>query len=258
MKDLLLEVQALSKSFGGLKAIDHLSFQVQRGDIKSIIGPNGAGKTTLFNLITAIHEPTAGKVVFEGQSLEKKKPHQIARLGISRTFQTVELFSQMTVLENVMVGFHLRTSSGIMGSGLRWARCRREEKMILEEAQKMLVFGDLVAKAHLPAGSLPFGEQKRLEVLRALATKPKLLLMDEPAAGLNEVETEKMAETIYEIRESGVTVVLVEHDMSLVMKVSDEILVLNYGQKIAEGQPQAIQQDRLVIEAYLGAGAEYA
>jgi branched-chain amino acid transport system ATP-binding protein len=252
----VLKVQDLQKSFGGLKAIDALSFAVGEGQIKSIIGPNGAGKTTLFNLITGILSPTGGTLHLAGKALKGMRPHDIARLGISRTFQNLELFPNMSVLENVMVGCHNHTSTGILRAGLRLQAMRREEERIQEEAMDELRFIGLKDKAAAGATSLPLGEQKLLEIARALATQPRLLLLDEPAAGLNIRETEKLSGTILRIRERGITVMLVEHDMSLVMGISDEILVLNYGRKIAEGPPRAIQRDREVIAAYLGEEGE--
>ncbi len=252
MAEIILEVQNLRKFFGGLRAIDQLDFVVAKGKIKSIIGPNGAGKTTLFNLLTGIIPPTAGTVLFAGKTLNGLKPHVIARLGIGRTFQNLELFGNMTVLENVMVGRHLRTKAGIFSTALRLPQMRQEEKEAKRQALAELHFMGLADKANFLATALPLGEQRLLEIARALATAPRLLLLDEPAAGLNMRETTKLAETIFRIRERGITVLLVEHDMSLVMEVSDEILVLNYGRKVAEGPPREIQRHPEVIAAYLG------
>lgn len=252
MAEIILKVQNLQKYFGGLRAIDQLDFAVIQGKIKSVIGPNGAGKTTLFNLLTGIFPPTAGTLQFGGQILNGLKPHVIARLGIGRTFQNLELFGNMTVLENVMVGRHLRTNAGIFSAALRLPQMRQEEKEAKRQALAELEFMGLAEKAGFLATALPLGEQRLLEIARALATEPRLLLLDEPAAGLNMRETAKLAETIYRIRERGITVLLVEHDMSLVMEVSDEVLVLNYGRKVAEGPPREIQRHPEVIAAYLG------
>lgn len=238
-------------------AIWDFSFKVMHGQIKSIIGPNGAGKTTLFNIITGIFSSTGGTVQFKGKKINGERPHRIAKMGISRTFQTVDLFGNMTVLENVMVGRHVRTRMGLLRSGLRLPGVKNEEWCILEKAQERLNMVGLSRKANESASSLPLGEQKLVEVARALATDPQLILLDEPAAGLNETEMIRMAEIIRKIREQGVTVLLVEHHMDLVMGISDEIAVLNYGTKIAEGTPEEIKKDQKVIDAYLGEGTEY-
>jgi branched-chain amino acid transport system ATP-binding protein len=252
MKNEVLRIQDLQKYFGGLRAIDGLDFAVSEGQIKSVIGPNGAGKTTLFNLITGVFPPTQGRFEFAGKILNRLKTHEIARLGISRTFQNLELFPNMNSLENVMLGCHTHTGAGMFRAGLRLPGMRREEKKIREKAMEELRFMGLEGKALLGSKSLPLGEQKLLEIARALAAQPRLLLLDEPAAGLNIRETETLSETILRIRGRGITVMLVEHDMSLVMGISDEVLVLNYGKKIAEGQPREIQRNRQVIAAYLG------
>ena len=245
-------------AFGGLMAIANLNFQVKKGVIKAIIGPNGAGKTTLFNVITGTFPPTEGEVQFKGRTIEKLKAHQIAKLGISRTFQTVELFTNMTVLENVMVGCHTRTQLSVIASGLRLPRFRRVEKHMRTRAMEILDFIGLADKAEESSDSLPLGERKILEIGRALATEPELVCLDEPAAGLNETETRAAADLIRRIKDKGITILLVEHDMKVIMGISDEIMVLNYGEKIAEGSPMEIQNNHQVIEAYLGAEGDYA
>jgi branched-chain amino acid transport system ATP-binding protein len=247
-----LSLEGLEKTFGGLRALGGLDLSVREGLIKSVIGPNGAGKTTLFHLITGILLPTKGQVYFCGRRLDGLKPHEIAGLGISRTFQNVELFAHMTALENVMLGRHRRLRAGIFQAGLRLAGMRREERECRERAIEELRFMGLAEKAALDALSLPLGEQKLLEIARALATEPKLLLLDEPAAGLNPRDTAQLSETILRIRERGITILLVEHDMNLVMEISDVVSVLNYGRKIAEGPPREIQRNPEVIAAYLG------
>ena len=258
MSEVILEATGLKKAFSGLMALLDLTFKVNKGQIKAIIGPNGAGKTTLFHVITGMLPSTEGQVKFNGKVINGLKAHEIATLGISRTFQTVELFKNMSVLENVMVGRHSRTRSGILRVGIRLWGVKSEEEDILRESMEWLKFVGLDSNAGENAGSLPLGEQKLLELARALATEPDLLLLDEPAAGLNEAETEKVAQLIYQIRDQGTAVVLVEHDMALVMKVSDEILVLNYGRKIAEGSPEEVKNDQRVIDAYLGEETDYA
>jgi len=247
----ILEVNRLFMAFGGLMALSNLSFQVKRGMIKAIIGPNGAGTTTLFNVITG-SPPTQGSVKFNGLPIERLKAHKIADYGISRTFQTVELFGNMTVLENVMLGCHTRVRASFLASGFRLPQALRKETRIQENAMKILKFIGLADKFDHPANSLPLGEQKILEIGRALASEPELICLDEPAAGLNETETYVASSLIRAINAKGITVLLVEHDMKVIMNISDEIVVLNYGQKIAEGPPEEIQNNRRVIEAYLG------
>jgi branched-chain amino acid transport system ATP-binding protein len=254
---VFLHVENLQKSFGGVQALKGLSFKVSPGIIKAIIGPNGAGKTTLFNVITGIFPPNGGAIALNGMPIEGRKAREIARLGVSRTFQNVEVFGRMTVLENVMVGRHIQSRAGIIRTGLRLAGMRREERQIRESAMQHLAFVGLENRATELAGNLPLGEQKLLEVARALATDPEILLLDEPAGGLNTRETEGLAALIHRILEQGITVVLVEHDMNLVMDISDEIMVMNFGEKIAEGKPKQIKNDPLVIEAYLGEEVDY-
>jgi len=254
---VFLHVENLQKSFGGVQALKGLSFKVSPGIIKAIIGPNGAGKTTLFNVITGIFPPNGGAIALNGMSIEGRKAREIARLGVSRTFQNVEVFGRMTVLENVMVGRHIQSRAGIISTGLRLVGMRREERQIRESAIQHLAFVGLENRATELAANLPLGEQKLLEVARALATDPKILLLDEPAGGLNTRETEGLAALIHRILEQGITVVLVEHDMNLVMDISDEIMVMNFGEKIAEGKPKQIKNDPLVIEAYLGEEVDY-
>jgi branched-chain amino acid transport system ATP-binding protein len=252
MTDSLLEIRELSRSFGGLKAVNDVSFTVRAGSVKSVIGPNGAGKTTLFNLISGMLPCDSGVVLQNGKEITGLQPHRIAELGISRTFQTTKLFSRMTVLENVMVGRHTRTKAGFLAGVLNLPWTWKEEREIRERSSGLLDSLGLADAAGELASNLPFGKQRLLEIARALATEPSLLLLDEPAAGLNIYETREMADLVLKIRRWGITVLLVEHDMSLVMDISDEIVVLNYGRKVAEGQPAQIQKDPEVIRIYLG------
>jgi branched-chain amino acid transport system ATP-binding protein len=252
MAENVIELRGVVMTFGGLMALNDLDFKVRRGMIKAIIGPNGAGKTTLFNVITGSFPPTKGTVTFNGRPIQHLKAHKIANRGISRTFQTVELFGNMTVLENVMLGCYTRIRTSFMASGFVLPQARRKEKQIMENGLKILKFIGLADKFKDPADSLPLGEQKLLEIGRALASEPELICLDEPAAGLNETETHVASSLIKAINAKGITVLLVEHDMKVVMNISDEILVLNYGQKIAEGPPEEIRNSPRVIEAYLG------
>ena len=248
----ILELHDIRMQFGGITALKGLSYDVPPGIIQAVIGPNGAGKTTLFHCISGLHQTTSGQVLFEGRQVSGQPPHRIADAGISRTFQHVALFKSMTVLENIMVGRHCRTHCGFWATGLRFPGMRAEEKRIQERAASHLEFVGLGDAAHLQAGTLPLGKQKMLEIARALATDPRLILLDEPAGGLNMRETEELGELIQRICSSGITVMLVEHDMNLVMEISDLVLVLHYGEFLAAGTPTVIKDRPEVIEAYLG------
>ena len=252
MTDPILKVQDLSISFGGLMALTEVSFELPRGLITALIGPNGAGKTTMINVISGIYRPQKGRVIFQGQSIVGKRPCRLAALGLGRTFQNIQVFQNMTVLENVMVGLHSRTRKEFLASLFFWPGVREEEKEIERKSWEILETFDLKEKGLWPASSLSYGEQKRIEMARALAAHPDLVLLDEPVAGLNMTETQQVAGLIRGLSSRGITVLLVEHDMSLVMGISDQIVVLNYGQKIAEGPPEVIQKDPRVLVAYLG------
>jgi branched-chain amino acid transport system ATP-binding protein len=248
----LLRVDRLGRQFGGLQAVGDVTFSLKEGAIKAVIGPNGAGKTTLFNLISGVLPPTSGEILFRGKAIHGLKPYRIAGLGIARTFQNIKMFAGMTALENVMVGRHVRSGAGFLASMLRTPGCRREEAEIRRKSMELLDFLGIADCADIEATSLAFGQQRAVELARALALEPALLLLDEPAAGLNIYETAEVGRLISRIRELGVTVLLVEHDMSLVMDISDEIVVLSFGQKIAEGLPTEIQRNPEVIRVYLG------
>lgn len=250
----LLEVNGISRSFGGLQAVSNVSFSVRGGMIKAVIGPNGAGKTTLFNLISGFLRPDTGSVLFDQAPVHGLMPYRIASRGMARTFQHVRLFPKMTAIENVMVGRHLHSRAGFIAGMLNLPWTWHEERRIREKALEIMDFLGIAALADTEAMSLAYGQQRIVELARALASEPKLLLLDEPAAGLNMRETAGMSQIIMRVRDMGVTVLVVEHDMSLVMNISDEIVVLSYGQKIAEDSPLSIQKNEEVIRVYLGEG----
>lgn len=248
----LLVLENLVKKFGGLLAVDHVNFSVDRNDIVGLIGPNGAGKTTIFNLITGNAKPDDGTILFDGKRITGFKPHQIVEMGIARTFQNIRLFGTMTVLENVLAGCHCRMKSGVFSSMFHPPSQRKEERIAIEKAMQELAFVGLDAEYDALAGSLSYGNQRLVEIARALAAEPKFLILDEPAGGMNDNETRELMELIQAIEARGISILLIEHDMHLVMNVCKKLIVLEYGAVIAEGEPEVVGQNKRVIEAYLG------
>ncbi len=249
----LLGLHNLTKTFGGLVAVGDVSFDVEENSIVGLIGPNGAGKTTTFNIITGNYKPDTGEVIFDGRNITGRPPHDIVRMGIARTFQNIRLFQDMSVLENVLAGRHCRMKAGLLASMFRPPRQRREERSAVERAMRELAFVGLDARYDEPAGNLSYGNQRLLEIARALASEPRFLILDEPAGGMNDQETAELILLIRAVQERGITVLLIEHDMNLVMRVCDRLVVLEYGAMLAEGTPAEIKRNPQVIEAYLGA-----
>ena len=255
MSEKLLEIKDVCKHFGGIAALTNVSLAIQRGEIYALIGPNGAGKTSLFNVITGIYTPDSGSILLNGQAMTGKKPHEMAKAGVARTFQNIRLFHSMTALENVMVGRHCRTSAGVIGAVFQHPKAKAEEMAIAKRARELLDYVGIAKHTHTVARNLSYGDQRRLEIARALATEPLLLALDEPAAGMNHTETNSLEDLFRKIRADGVTLLLIEHDVKLVMGLCDRITVLNFGKKITEGTPEFVKNHPEVIEAYLGVTA---
>ena len=248
----MLKTEKATIKFGGLTAVNEVTMHVKEGQITGLIGPNGAGKTTLFNIVSGVYKPTSGKVIFDGKDITGIQPYKINAMGMSRTYQAINLFKTMTVQENVLVGMHTRLKAGLASSIFRTKKTAAEEKAAIEKAEELMEFAGLIDHRYDVASSLPYGDQRKTEIIRAMASDPKLILLDEPAAGMNTTEKVELSETIKKIRDRGFTILLVEHDMKLVMGITDYIYVINYGKELAQGKPEEVRNNPAVIEAYLG------